>query len=170
MISYAQIFSFLIANHYSVLITCCTAEISFKIDSADLTNLGMISVVSFNSFSIDLIFDSKDDLSFLCILRTDSFCLSWSLLNPNNLLSISLLDRLKTEIFSMNPGMSESISSICNNDLSVSLTDTEPDCIQLRVDSNICIISCLLESTNTSYGFAIKFANSFFSGLSSEET
>jgi len=47
----------------------------------------------------------------------------------------------------MNPGMSESISSICNNDLSVSLTDTEPDCIPLRVDSNICIMSCLLEST-----------------------
>ena len=53
---------------------------------------------------------------------------------------------------------------------SVSLTDTEPDCIPLRVDSNICIMSCLLESTNTSYGFAIKSANNFFSGLSSEET
>jgi len=70
----------------------------------------------------------------------------------------------------MNPGMSESISSICDNDLSVSLTDTEPDCIPLRVDKNIRIIYKKLESTNTSYGFAIKFANNFFSGLSSEET
>jgi len=169
MIFYVQT-SFLIANHYSVLIIYCTAEISFKIDSTDLTNLGMISVVSFNSFSIELIFDSKDDLSFLCMLRADSFCLSWSLLNPNNLLSISLLDRLKTEIFSMNPGMSESVSSICYIDLSVSLTDTEPDCIPLRVDKNIRIINFKLESTNTSYGFVIKSANSFFSGLSSEET
>ena len=44
----------------------------------------------------------------------------------------------------MNVSIKESVSSICANDLSVSLTDTEPDCIPFRVDSNIFIISCLI--------------------------
>jgi len=62
----------------------------------------------------------------------------------------------------MNVSIKESVSSICANDLSVSLTDTEPDCMPFRVDSNICIISRLLESINSLYGFAIKFNYNFF--------
>jgi len=55
----------------------------------------------------------------------------------------------------MNVSIKESVSSICANDLSISLTDTEPDCTPFRVDSNICKISRLLESINSLYGFAI---------------
>ena len=63
----------------------------------------------------------------------DSLRCSCSVSKVDNLSSISLLDRLKVEIFSINTGRRESVSSICDNDLSTSLTDTEPDCIPFFV-------------------------------------
>ena len=63
------------------------------------------------------------------------------MLKCDNLSPISFFDLSKTKIFSMNTGKSEIVSSICNNDLAVSLTDTEQDRIPLLVDSNICTIS-----------------------------
>ena len=70
----------------------------------------------------------------------------------------------------INPSNASSVSVICENDFSVSLTEMEPEVIPFRTFSKISIIESLFLESNTSNGSSINLDSKFFCSLSNDET